>query len=72
MGYKSTRTLKRSEALMLYHELQAELYGVHASISNRELAEQLESMQDLLAERRGSTNFDNFRVVDDHSFSEDY
>lgn len=71
MGIKSTRTLKRSKALEMYQELHARLYGARGDgFSNHELGNILEDMQDVLAELDGTTNFDNYRVVDDVEYDE--
>lgn len=69
MGIKSTRTLKRSEALEMYRELHSKLYGATGEgFSNHELGNLLEDMQDLLAERENWTNFDNYNVVADEDY----
>jgi hypothetical protein len=69
MGIKSTVTMKRSDALEMYRELHAKLYGPNgAHLTNYELSNVLEDMKDTLADRENSTNFDNFRVVDDDEY----
>lgn len=69
MGIKSTVTLKRSDALEMYRELHSKLYGARGDgFSNYELANMLENMKDQLADRDNTTNFDNFRVVDDDEY----
>lgn len=65
MGIKSTTTLTRSEALEMYAELHDKLAGARGDgFTNHELGNILEEMKDMLAERKNSTNFDNFLVVD--------
>lgn len=67
MGIKSTRTLKRSEALEMYTELLEELYGIKGP-SNEELGDILDRLYDMKCEREGRPSFDNFTVVDDHVY----
>ena len=69
MRIKSTMTLKRSEALEMYRELHSKLYGARGDgFTNCELANTLEDMKDMLAERENMTNFDNFIVVNDDEY----
>jgi len=70
MGIKSTRTLKRSEALEMYMELRQKLYGERVRLTNYELENALDQMADEWADRNGETCFDNFHVVDDDMYSE--
>lgn len=70
MGIKSTRTLKRSEALEMYMDLLEQVYGIRGP-SNEELGDLLDRLTDLECERRGTVSFDNFRVVDDHAYGRD-
>lgn len=68
MSIKSTRTMKRSEALEMYMDLRQKLYGEEVRLTNYELGNKLDAMADEWAERNGTTCFDNFNVVDDHVY----
>lgn len=69
MGIKSTKTLKRSDAIEMYLGLLDELYGVKGP-TNQELGDLLDRLHDLKCERDGTVSFDNFTVVDDHDHAD--
>jgi hypothetical protein len=68
MSIKSTRTLKRSEALEMYYDLRQKLYGEEVRLTNYELGNKLDVMADEWAERNGTTCFDNYNVVNDEEY----
>ncbi len=70
MGYQSTRTLTREEAVAKYAELKAALKkrkweSQAYAMSNHELGDKLEELCDKIAARNNTTNFDNFLVTND-------
>lgn len=69
MGIKSTKLLSRSQALEMYLDLLSELNGVKP-ITNEELSDLLDVLQDKVCERDGRVSFDNYRVVDDWEYEE--
>jgi hypothetical protein len=71
MGIKSTTRLSRTDALEMYYDLRAKLYGERQPVlTNYELENALDCMAEEWCDRNGETCFDNFRVVDDDMYSE--
>lgn len=69
MGIKSTTRLSRTDALEMYYDLRAKLYGEKcAELTNYELGNKLEELADEWAERNGTVNFDNYIVMDDDAY----
>ncbi len=65
MSIKSTTRLTRAEAMALYYELRAKLYGESSpQMTDRELGDKLDEMAEEWADRRGTTCFDNYLGVD--------
>lgn len=53
----------------MYIQLLEELYGISGP-SNKYLEDALNYLQDTKAELEGTTNFDNYNVVDDWQFEQ--
>lgn len=62
MSSKSTITLTRAEALELYHELRAKLYGGEFTLTDEELGNALDALREEECHRAGRPCFDNYLV----------
>ncbi len=62
MGIKSTRELTRREALELYESLLARLHG-RPSMTDVELGDALDRLDEAVCELDGQTCFTNYLVV---------
>jgi hypothetical protein len=71
MGIKSTQTISRSEAIVMYHDLRAKLYNeANSSLTNHELGNVLDRMAEEWADRNNRACFDNFLVVNDDELTD--
>ena len=70
MGIKSTTTLSRSRALALMHDLREKVYGADAAISDEDLGNVLDGLQELVCHKEGRPCFDNYLVEPDHYYEE--
>lgn len=62
MGVKSTRTLTRKEAEQLFELLHSVLYKRNIYLTNKDLENELERMNDKI---NGGEGFENFLINDD-------
>lgn len=69
MSIKSTTRLSRTDAMALYYELRAKLYGERqVEMTNHELGDKLDEMAEEWADRNNTVCFDNYIVMTDDEY----
>jgi hypothetical protein len=62
MGIKSTTHLTRAEALALRESLKERLFGLSQVLTDAELGDELDALQEEVCRREGRTCFDNYLI----------